>query len=96
MSNRTECDTLGELLFREFNAYATALTEHGVDWADAWPSATWPTDTPLAALHGRFTLAREAAAVIGVKPSDSEITEEHRVRLEYRALFPDGAPKLLG
>lgn len=53
------------------------------------------TPHPLGALHGLFTLAREAAAVIGVKPSDSKITEEHRARLEYRALFPDGAPKIL-
>ncbi|MFI6277992.1 hypothetical protein [Streptomyces sp. NPDC050988] len=96
MSNQTERNTLGELLFREFNAYATALTEHGEDWAHAWPSATWPPHTPVAALQGRFAVAREAAAAIGVKPSDSQITEEHQVRLEYRALFPNGAPTLIG
>ncbi|MFJ9580841.1 hypothetical protein ACIRQF_31185 [Streptomyces sp. NPDC101191] len=96
MSNRTERDTLGELLFREFDAYAAALTEKGEDWAHAWPSDSWPPHTPLATLQGRFAVAREAAAAIGVAPSDSEITEEHRVRLEYRALFPDGAPPLSG
>ncbi|RNG04744.1 hypothetical protein [Streptomyces botrytidirepellens] len=96
MSDQTERDTLGELLFREFNAYATALTEHGEDWAQAWPSTTWPPHTPLLALQGRFAVAREAAAAIGVEPSDSQITEEHRARLEYQALFPDGAPTLIG
>lgn len=96
MSNQTERDTLGELLFREFNAYATALTEHGEDWAHAWPSVTWPPHTPLAVLQGRFAVAREAAAAIGVELSDSKITEEQQVRLEYRALFPDGAPTFIG
>ncbi|MFI9772214.1 hypothetical protein ACIHJG_35930 [Streptomyces sp. NPDC052415] len=96
MSNQTERDILGELLFREFQAYAAALTEHGEEWAHAWPSATWPPDSPLAALQGRFAVAREAAAAIGVEPSDSEITEEHQVRLEYQALFPDGLPTLIG
>ncbi|MCX4826357.1 hypothetical protein OG883_42715 [Streptomyces sp. NBC_01142] len=96
MSNQTERDTLGELLFREFHAYATALAEHGEDWARSWPSANWQPHTPLAVLQGRFAVAREAAAVIGVRPSDSEITEEHQVRLAYRAMFPDGAPALIG
>ncbi|MFB6985558.1 hypothetical protein [Streptomyces sp. NPDC056304] len=96
MSNQTERDTLGELLFREFDAYATALTEHGEDWAHAWPSVAWPPHTPLAGLQGRFAVAREAAAAIGVKLSDSEITEEQRVRQQYRALFPDGHPTLIG
>ncbi|MFD5079546.1 hypothetical protein [Streptomyces sp. NPDC058371] len=96
MSNQTERDTLGELLFREFNAYAAALTEHGETWAPAWPSATWPPHTPLAVLQGRFAVAREAAAVVGVGPSDAEITEEHQVRLAYRTMFPDGAPSFSG
>ncbi|MEU5199014.1 hypothetical protein AB0G86_34085 [Streptomyces scabiei] len=96
MSNQTERNTLGELLFREFTAYAAALTEHGEDWSYAWHSATWPPHTPLAALQGRFAVAREAAAAIGVKPSDSQITEEHQARLEYQALCPDGAPTLIG
>ncbi|WP_440581059.1 hypothetical protein [Streptomyces sp. PT19] len=95
MSNQTERNILGELLFREFHAYASALTEHGEDWAQAWPSDTWPPDSPLAALQGRFAVAREAAAAIGVEPSDNEITEEHQVRLEYRAWFPDGPPALI-
>ncbi|MGC5263919.1 hypothetical protein ACPXCO_23155 [Streptomyces cyaneofuscatus] len=96
MSNQTERDTLGDMLFREFNAYATALAEHGEDWANSWPSATWQPHTPLAVLHGRFAVAREAAAAVGVGPSDSEITEEHQMRLAYRAMFPDGAPTLTG
>ncbi|MER5615981.1 hypothetical protein [Streptomyces sp. NPDC002215] len=94
MSNQTERDTLGELLFREFHAYVTALTEHGEDWAHTWPSATWQPHTPLAVLQGRFAVAREAAAVVGVGPGDIEITEEYKVRLAYRAKFPDGAPSL--
>jgi hypothetical protein len=96
MSNQAERDALGELLFREFNAYATALTEHGKDWAEAWPSATWPTDTPLSTLRGRFALAREAAEVVGVKLNDSEITQQHRERMAYRAMFPSGMPTLTG
>lgn len=96
MSNQAERNTLGELLFREFTAYAAALTEHGEDWSHAWPSAAWPSHTPLAALQGRFAVAREAAAAIGVKPSDRQIAEEHQARLEYQALFPDGAPTLIG
>ncbi|MEU6290390.1 hypothetical protein [Streptomyces sp. NPDC046988] len=96
MSNQTERDTLGELLFREFGAYAAALDEHGEDWAHTWPSATWPPHTPLAALQGRFAVAREAAAAVGVEPSDAAITEEHQMRQEYRAMFPDGPPVLIG
>ncbi|MET8816542.1 hypothetical protein ABZW47_31655 [Streptomyces sp. NPDC004549] len=96
MSNQTERDTLGELLFREFDAYVTALTEHGEDWAHAWPSVTWPPHTHLAVLQGRFAVAREAAAAIGVKLSDSEVTEEQRVRQKYRELFPGGHPTLIG
>ena len=96
MSNKTERGILGDLVLREFDAYATALTENGEDWAGAWPSLTWPPHTPLAVLEGRFAVAREAAAAIGVAPSDNEITEEHQARLQYRALFPDGAPPLIG
>ncbi|MGZ2361480.1 hypothetical protein LRE75_33180 [Streptomyces sp. 372A] len=92
MSNKTERDTLSELLFREFSAYAAALDEHGEDWAHAWPSATWLPGTPLAALQGRFAVAREAAEAVGIKPSDSAITEEHQMRREYRAMLPDGPP----
>ncbi|MFH0245970.1 hypothetical protein ACGRHY_26950 [Streptomyces sp. HK10] len=95
MSNKMERDTFGELLFREFGAYAAALDEHGEDWAQTWPSATWPPHTPLAALQGRFAVAREAAAAVGVEPSDAAITEEHQVRLEYRAMFRDGPPALI-
>lgn len=89
MANQTERDTLGELLFREFNTYATALTEHGEEWARAWPSATWPPDTPLAALQRGFAVAREAAAVVGVKPSDNQITDEQKARQQYRVLVSD-------
>jgi hypothetical protein len=96
MSNQTERDTLGELLFREFDAYAKALHEHGEDWAHAWPSATWPPHTPLAILQGRFALAREAAAAVGVQLSDATITKEYRERQEYRAMFPDGPLDLIG
>ncbi|MER5889664.1 hypothetical protein ABT160_38055 [Streptomyces sp. NPDC001941] len=96
MSNQSERDALGELLYREFRAYTAALDEHGEDWAQAWPSHTWPPLTLLAALQGRFAVAREAAAAIGVKPSDAAIAEEHRVRQEYLALFPDGPPALSG
>lgn len=96
MANQTERDTLGELLFREFNAYATALTEHGEDWAHAWPSATWPSHSPLTVLQRGFAVAREAAAVVGVEPSDSQITEEQKARQQYRVLVPDGAPSLSG
>ncbi|MFJ5952610.1 hypothetical protein [Streptomyces noursei] len=95
MSNQTERDTLGELLFREFGAYAAALTEHGEPWTH-WPSATWPPHTPLAALQGRFTVAREAAAAVGVEPGDAAITEEHQVRLEFRSMFPDGPSARIG
>lgn len=95
MSNKMERDALGELLFREFGAYASALDEHGEDWAQTWPSATWPPHTPLAALQGRFAVAREAAAAVGVEPSDVAITEEHQARLEYRSMFPDGPPALI-
>ncbi|MET9109380.1 hypothetical protein [Streptomyces zhihengii] len=96
MSNQNERDTLGELLFREFGAYAAALDELGQDWAHTWPTATWPSHTPLAALQGRFAVAREAAAAVGVAPSDAAITEEHQVRQEYRAMFPDGPPSIIG
>ncbi|MFI5864758.1 hypothetical protein [Streptomyces sp. NPDC051546] len=96
MSNRTERDILGELLFREFGTYAVALAEHGKDWMNAWPTATWPLHSPLAALQGRFAVAREAAAAVGVKPTDAAITEEHRVRVEFRSMFPDGPPPLSG
>ncbi|MFH8257853.1 hypothetical protein [Streptomyces roseolus] len=95
MSNKMERDTLGELLFREFGAYAAALDEHGEDWEQTWPSVTWPPNTPLAVLQGRFAVAREAAAAVGVMPSDAAITEEHRLRLEYRVMFPDGPPTLI-
>ncbi|MGW3391922.1 hypothetical protein [Streptomyces cinereoruber] len=94
MSNKMERDTLGELLFREFGAYAAALDEHGEDWAQTWPSATWPPHTLLAALQGRFAVAREAAVAVGVQPSDAAITEEHQARLEYCAMFPEGPPVL--
>ncbi|MER7194763.1 hypothetical protein [Streptomyces flaveolus] len=96
MSNRTDRDRLGELMFREFSTYATALTECGEDWARAWTSATWPPHTPLAVLQSRFAVAREAAAVVGVKPNDSKITEEYQARLEYSKMFPDGPPTLTG
>ncbi|MFD6334901.1 hypothetical protein ACFWGI_35735 [Streptomyces niveus] len=96
MSNQTERDTLGELLFREFDAYVTALTEHGECWSDAWPSVTWSSHPTLAVLQGRFAVAREAAAAVGVRLSDSEIAEEQRERQKYRELFPDGAPTLVG
>lgn len=96
MSNQAERNVLGELLFREFHAYASSLTEHGEDWAHAWPSDAWPPNSALAALQGRFAVAREAAAAIGVEPSDSMITQEHQVRMEYRAWLPDSPPALIG
>lgn len=75
MSNQTERNTLGELLFREFTAYAAALTEHGEDWSRAWHSATWPPHTPLGALQGRFAVAREAA---GSHRREAERQPDHR------------------
>ncbi|MFF8431774.1 hypothetical protein ACF07Y_42970 [Streptomyces sp. NPDC016566] len=95
MSNESERSILGELLFRESNAYVAALIEHGEDWTCVWPSV-WPPQTPLAAVQGRFAVVREAAAAIGVAPSDSEITEQQEERMQYREMFPDGAPKLFG
>lgn len=96
MANQTDRDTLGEMLMRDFRIYATALAQRHTDWADVWPSVTYPPNDPLAVLQGRFDVAREAAAVVGVKPSDDEITAEHRARLAYREMYPTGAPGLVG
>ncbi|MGP3950853.1 hypothetical protein [Streptomyces sp. 7N604] len=99
MSSQQERDALGELLFREFAAYAVALTEHGEQWAQVWPrkdEEEWPPGSELDWLHGRFVLAREAAAVVGVRLSDKEITRQHQERLEYLRAFPNGMPSLTG
>ncbi|WP_327391525.1 hypothetical protein OG728_39325 (plasmid) [Streptomyces microflavus] len=94
MSNQSERDELGDLLFAEFALYAEALSEQREGWEEAWPSVTWPPHTLMATLQGRFAVARKAAAVVGVKPSDSEITDEHKARVAFRSMFPDGAPAI--
>ncbi|WP_327411350.1 hypothetical protein OG458_42190 (plasmid) [Streptomyces sp. NBC_01281] len=98
VANQRERDAYGDSLHNEFDAYASALTARGKDWASTWSSA-WPPEPPLddpslAALQARFALAREWAAVAGIRPSDHDITDEHRARQAYRDLFPDGAPTL--
>ncbi|MFE7778429.1 hypothetical protein ACFU5O_32000 [Streptomyces sp. NPDC057445] len=98
MSTQAERGQLAEILFREFDAYATALTQHGQDWTQAWPrhAEPWPTSTELARLHERFLLAQEAARAVGVDLTDQEITQQYRERLEYRRNFPNGMPSLTG
>ncbi|MEV6400832.1 hypothetical protein AB0M39_39675 [Streptomyces sp. NPDC051907] len=93
MSTHKERGRLGDILLREFAAYATALTETGHDWT-AWPGATRPPDPRLAWVHGRFLLARECAAAAGLYRTDAQITQEHRERLAHHELFPHGMPSL--
>jgi len=93
MSTHQERDVLGELLFREFHAYAAALAEHGEHWPERWLQE-WPASTELAQLRGRFLLAREAASVVGIRLADEQITRQHQERLEYLRAFPNGAPSL--
>ncbi|KIF00919.1 hypothetical protein PL81_38515 [Streptomyces sp. RSD-27] len=94
MSNSKERGRLGDILLREFGEYATALTEAGEDWATVWWHERWAPETRLRWLHGRFLLAREMAAAVGVWMDDEEITAEHTARLEYLQMFPDGTPSL--
>ncbi|RSS95083.1 hypothetical protein EF903_05435 [Streptomyces sp. WAC05292] len=94
MSNVKERGRLGDILLREFGELADALTEAGYDWTAVWYCESWPSASRLRWLHGRFLLAREMAAAVGVHIPDEEITQQHRERLEYLRLFPDGPPSL--
>ncbi|MFJ5142959.1 hypothetical protein [Streptomyces sp. NPDC088707] len=94
MSNTKERGRLGDILTREFNEYVAALIEAGHDWESVWATATWPPDSTLRWLHGRFLLARECAAMIGHRFHDEEIARLGREHLEYLAMFPDGPPSL--
>lgn len=98
MSNEKERGLLGDIVMREFTAYATALTEAGYDWAAVW-AADWtetafPEEGVLWRLRGRFLLARECAGMIGCRFTDDEITQFGRERLAYLQLCPDGPPSL--
>ncbi|MEV0778895.1 hypothetical protein [Streptomyces sp. NPDC050428] len=94
MSTVKERGRLGDVLMREFAAYASALTEAGYDWAAVWPSAAWPEESRLRWLHALFLLARECAAVSGHRFGDEEITQFHREYLANAAMFPAGPPSL--
>jgi hypothetical protein len=98
VSNKRERGRLGDILMREFAAYATALTEAGYDWAAVW-AADWtaeafPKGSELWWLRGRFLLARECAGMTGHRFTDEQITQFYRERLAYLELFPDGMPNL--
>lgn len=94
MSNVKERGGVGDVLFREFGEYVNALVEAGEPWKEVWHVKTWPPDSRLRWLHGRFLLAREMAGLSNVRLTDAQVTAEQEVRMAHREMFPDGMPKL--
>jgi uncharacterized NAD(P)/FAD-binding protein YdhS len=98
MATKKQRGLLEDRLMQEFAAFADALTAAGYEWADVWATSSeesFPEESRLWWLYGRFVLARECAAMADHRLTDEQIAEFYRARLCYRELFPDG-PGYLG
>ncbi|MER5482602.1 hypothetical protein ABT024_05210 [Streptomyces sp. NPDC002812] len=95
MSNQAERALIGEVLFREFDAYVEQLVLRGVPWEEEWANSR-PALLELRHEFARFRLAREMAGIVGVVLSDAEMTRQLKERHGYRAMFPGGPPSLTG
>lgn len=94
MSNAKERGRLEDIVSREFQEYAGALTRAGHDWEAVWETAAWPPGADLRWLHGRFLLAWECAGAAGLRLTNKEIARLYREHLAYLEQFPGGMPVL--